>query len=381
MERRLICNAFFLGISFSLMAMVFLAFLSIAVSCPLIVAEKIMEPIKIGLPSLFSKKVLKEPLYVSGWISDGKGVSSFVKNIELFDEINPVFYQVKKDGTLFTSDSASYGKKEELIIAAYSKKILLVPTLQDISLNSTEATMRLLKDENHINEIVKVVVENGYDGIDIDYENLSPKGKDDFTSFVQKLGAKLKEKEKQLSITVNYKTSDTQIWAMPGTQDWGKLLEHVDTLKVMVYNCHTLRTKPGPIAPLSLIKAVLDYAARFENAKGKIVIGIPFYGYDWPRRAVRACDVTKLLKDRNVKIMREDLKHSGDLGNVEPYFEYTEGEVKHTVYYQDTVAIRERLKLINSYHGLVKGVTFWCLGGEDQNFWKEVEVYRRESKE
>jgi spore germination protein len=318
-----------------------------------------------------------EGLYVAGWLWRSAGLVTFynAQYVKVFREINPVWYE--------TTATASNGPvivgstNQSLVDWARYCGVKLIPTIQKLTRNSRNqsSATSILDDTNrarHIAAIVALVVNNKFDGIDIDYENegLTAVDKQKFTIFIQELGQALQAQNKLLSVCV-YSPHSGIDW-----QDWPALLPYVDSLKVMVYNADiTANPAPGPISPLSVLRKTMDYVAGL-SAREKIIIGLPFYGRDWKKatngsyskQTVYYTDMVVQNGIANYTVLRND---------GEPYFQYQDSAARdHTVYFQDAEAIRERLKVIAQYRGAVKGVTFWDLGCEDPRAWDEIFKYR-----
>lgn len=342
-------------------------------------------------------------LYVAGWLrtiaiaeSTIERKASFFKNIRLFDEINPVWYDVTyvngNNGTKWDTGTCD----QDVVERARQYGVKIVPTLGNVWLkengNGAEIVNQLIGTEadcaNHVQDIVQLVERNGFDGIDINYENVGTtaiqNNNKQFTNFISLLGRELDKVNKSLSVCV-YR---------PGVswQEWGELLKYVDALKVMVYDCDiTNNPVPLPICQLNELRRTLNYARNCgEVAKGKIIIGLPFYGRHWKKKkgegnysksSMLYFRVRELMESRSI-IQTQVLRGQDD----EPYFTYTDSEydektqtnveTEHTVYFQDAQALRTRLELINQYRDVVKGVTFWELGGEDPAVWNEIARYR-----
>lgn len=338
--------------------------------------------------------------YIAAWLApyqENRGFESFSKNSNLFNEINPMWYNLnpryfQEPGTPFTLKAKNRG---EVTYMAQTNGVKLVPSIQNFGTYNFDTTVirKIINDPalrtRHVNEITTLVLNEGYDGIDIDYEHLSFADRDAFTAFIAELGAALKKHQKLLSVAVYAKTSDAATWNGPGAQDWRKLAPHVNTLKIMVYDYHWLNYHPGPIAPIDWLRDVLSYAATIKEVHNKIIVGLPLYGLDWgggmSAKEVMYQDVLTIQSQNGYhNLSRNDVDHSTDpicspyQKNVELHFEYQSGGVIRTVYYQDSVSIKERLKVIKEFKAIVKGITFWRLGGEDPATWEEVESFKRD---
>ena len=310
--------------------------------------------------------------YVAGWMTNdlANSMNVFKANTAVFNEINPVWYSVKTDGTISEHPFSS----EVIISNAGMFGVKVVPTIQNFIKN----IKKLTENETHLNSIVALVEKNGYAGIDIDYEEFNLGDKGAFTSFISKLGQQLRSKGKSLSVTVNPKTFSFQS-ANAKEQDWAAIAPAVDTLKIMVYDYHYRTGTPGSVCPESALKGNLDYAKSIPELKGKVIIGLPFFGYDWPKTGAGTSvfynKAIQLIQKYNPQVMRGSNSDWKD--SIEPNFTYKDGAIEHTVYYQDAQALRERMAIIQQYRDVVKGVTFWQLGDEDPKMWEVIRDYKK----
>ncbi|NLY89596.1 MAG: hypothetical protein GX085_08270 [Firmicutes bacterium] len=350
---------------------------------------------------------IKNDLYIAAWYAAyaPNGYRTLQEYHWLFTEINPVWYRLNQDyfavgqPPFVPTYNAQQYKKE---IAALARKhgIKLVPSIQNWGEDNFDDRVlaAIIQDpekrKKHVQEIVDLVMTNGYDGIDIDYEALRAGARDAFSAFIAELGRALHAKDKLLSVAVYAKTFDAT-WDGAGAQDWEELAKYADSLKVMGYDYHWSTHHPGPLAPLSWLEAVLDYAGevarKVPGLKDKLIIGLPLYGLDWevwstpqnPGLAAKEVMYNKALqlqKEKKSEVKRDDTRYypcnCGFSGNAEPYFVYYDHTgKKHIVYYQDAAATRARLELIDRYRHLVKGITFWRLGDEDPEIWREITAY------
>lgn len=334
-------------------------------------------------------------IYLSAWFvpfDSSRGLQSFTEHVSELDEINPVWYNLNPSyftpGTTPFEENLFYNGP--IVTLAKTNGVKILPTVQNWGGNNFDSTIisRIINDPStrsrHVRELISLVLDNEYDGIDIDYESLPVTDLAAFSAFINELGTSLHENGKLLSIALHAKTHNEANWKGPGAQDWKVIACYADMLKIMVYDYHWIGFHAGPIAPLDWLRDVLEYAATIPQAKGKIIIGLPLYGYDWDPEggaiALTYDDAIKLMSERQIlNPTRDQVEHSSNYcsyfkHNVEPHFEYEILGDIHTVYFQDIQATRERLKVISEYGELVKGVAFWRLGGEGLGVWGEMRL-------
>lgn len=317
----------------------------------------------------------------------------------MFDEINPVWYNLNPNYlTTGQTPILNYGRDQSVLLSvARNNGVKVLPTIQNFGTANFDPVVihQIIVEPalraKHISEIVTLVLDQGFDGIDIDYENLYASDRAAYTIFISELGQALAGHGKLLSVTVYAKTTGTEFWNGPGAQDWPELIKYADTLKVMVYDYHWASFHAGPICPIDWLRNVLAYARRVPGIAGKLVIGLPFYGIDWPTeektegtggRELMYEDAMNLVNQGITSpLSRINVDHSsnpycgGYFENVEPHFTYSKNSISRTVYFQDATALRQRLTLINQNRDIVKGITFWRLGGEDPAGWGVIEQF------
>ena len=135
----------------------------------------------------------------------------------------------------------------------------------------------------HVTAIVALVQRNQYAGIDLDYENLHAADRQAFSTFVTRLAHALHAKGKVLSVAVFAKTTNAGTDPRNVAQDYAAIGRAADQVRLMAYDYHWESSAPGPVAPISWVRAVLRYA-KTQIPASKIILGVPLYGYDWVGR-------------------------------------------------------------------------------------------------
>jgi spore germination protein YaaH len=275
-------------------------------------------------------------------------------------EVNFFWYELGADG-----DIKGTVQSKAALQTAREAGLRVLPSILNGGFDR-ERVATIIHDPNkraaHIDAIVQLVVENGYDGIDIDYESLYEEDRDAFTAFIEKLAAALHQEGKLLSTTVHPKTGGGGTWGGPKAQDWAKLGAVSDEFKIMIYDMHHGASEAGPIAPLDWADAVLTYAET-QVEPGKIFMGVPFYGYDWvgsTGESIEWRQAVKRAKMYNAEVQR-------DVSSGEAWYTYDDG--RHTVYFNDAETLAGRLDMMLTKHPDIAGVSIWRLGGEDPANW------------
>ena len=307
-------------------------------------------------------------IWVPAW--DTKALASMQTNGGKVDETNPTWYQIATDGT-FTK---SYNAESADFRAAFTGTDI-IPTIQNYlggkwdraTLGAILASSDLR--EKHAEALTQLVVQQAYAGIDIDYESKTADMRDNFTTFVQLLASKLHTAGKKLSITLAAKTSDSDNWSGPAGEDWRAIGAAADYLKVMAYDNHWDGSAAGAIAPINWINSIATYAEANVPVQ-KVIIGLPWYGYDW--QGTNAADLTYV--DALALVQKVGAQVTYD-ANGEATFAYS----GHTVYYQDAKSYAQKLDAVIAKHPKIGGFAHWRAGGEDPAMWQSVARLRNSS--
>ncbi len=216
-----------------------------------------------------------------------------------------------------------------------------------------------------IASILSVLDTQQYDGVNIDLENIRPGDRAALTAFVAELGAQVHGRGKTLSIAVPGKTVDELRHAWSGAFDLAALGAICDFVIVMAYDQHTGANGAGPVASLPWVEAVTEFATS-QVAPEKILLGLGFYGYTWPRRGYG----TPISMRRAIsRAARAGVPIRWDARNQVPYYRTSH----QTVYFENERSIQ--LKLDLAARERLAGVSMWRLGLEDPELWEMMGRY------
>lgn len=218
---------------------------------------------------------------------------------------------------------------------------------------------------HHIEQLIALVVQGRYPALELDYENLAAPDRLPLAGFIEELGQALHERGKELSLALHAKLDEPGEWAGAQAQDWSMLGSVADRIVVMTYDYDPSR--PGPIAPIEWTRAVLRFALS-QIPSGRVLQGIPFYGYDWsgsgPAEYRTYGDVLALARVHAAKSRREEADQHLVLS-------YQEAGVAHEVWIPDGGTVSALLNIGRELG--VAGYAIWRMGGEDPSAWQAIE--------
>jgi spore germination protein len=313
--------------------------------------------------------------YIAAWLPDSFGSinrQSFEANADILDEISPFWYSPSPRGSLYFGSEA---RDQTLIELARSKNVLVIPTIHNV-VTGADPVPGILRNPTtrarHIEFIVDEVVTYGYDGIDIDYEFLPASLREEYTAFIVDLADALHAQGKLLTIAVHAK--DCDYCGLGGFQDWAAVGQVVDRLRIMTYDYHWRGGGPGPVAPVYWVERVGNYAKTVVDP-AKVVIGVPFYGYNWPNNgSENARGQTWDMINEIIQLygLSVNLLERDENGLVqENWITYnTRSTGRRTVWFATSSGLDAKLRLVQELD--LAGIAIWRLGGEDPRSWEVI---------
>ncbi|NCS97070.1 MAG: hypothetical protein GW762_00550 [Candidatus Pacebacteria bacterium] len=244
--------------------------------------------------------------------------------------------------------------------------------------------------EKFLTSLDSVLLAYPFTGVNIDVElngSPSPKMRDQFTTFMQTLRTHLNERYGNITLSVDMYAS-----AVEGTNIWdiSALSNEVDYIVVMAYDFHRRQSsQAGPVAPLFGGKDVWDndintYLQGFVELvpPEKVLLGIPFYGYEWQTTSRDAQShtfpdtgatasyerVQELLKRKEELKVEEGWNENA----LSPYISYVEDNEIFVVYYENSRSISYKLDYVNQLD--LGGIAIWALGyeGNSRELWEVI---------
>lgn len=269
--------------------------------------------------------------------------------------------------TVYGELLAPYWDDEWMIAAAGQQGVqpilTLTPLGEDGNFNNnliTSVVNNPAYTDNLIQNLLLVMGEKGYQGVDIDFEYIRASDRDAFTEFVRQVAETMRANGYHTSVALAPKTSADQQGLLYEGKDYRALGEIADHVLLMTYEWGYTYGPPMAVAPINQVRRVVEYALT-EIPAQKIDLGIPNYGYDWPlpyERGVTAAVTIGNVEAVRIAILRGAAIEFDELAQ-SPYFRYTDQEtgVEHEVWFEDVRSLQAKFDLIREY-GL-RGCGYW----------------------
>lgn len=299
------------------------------------------------------------------------------EKIEGLNIISPTWIYMKN-----TSGDIKFNTlSSEYIRWAKSKGYTLWPTLKNDSMG-IEKTSALVTDmyarENIISNVVELALKYGFEGINIDFENMKLKDKDEFSQFIREFSATLRRNNLIASVDVNV-PDGSETWSL--CYDHKAISDACDYLMLMAYDQYG-RTKAGPVASLTWVENNINKIIEREKVDNKkLVLCVPFYSKYRKDKITMSGDEeilkgisTSTLYMKSVKNYLANSKFKGsvtwdeELGQY--YVEYRSQNILERIWAEDENALKEKVKLVNKYN--LAGVASWRWGFETPESWQVI---------
>ncbi len=299
--------------------------------------------------------------YWAKWGTEQTPNISLNANLNRIDLYSPYWYTLRSDGTLSSRESGH----ATLTSMVHAKGHKVIPLINKTSSNTPlldPATRR-----KAVANIYQMLVNNGFDGVNIDFEGMPPSTRAGVTAFMRELSARLRPAGLLVTMAVPAKWSaDDSINSFAACFDFTALGQVVDYLVIMTYDQHAGWSGPGPVAGADWTDKVIRYATTVVPAR-KILLGLAGYGYDWSASGgvteVTAASAPAKAASYGAPIIWDNTAQV-------PHFTYWRSGVRHDVWYENSYSVEFKIAQVNRHN--LGGVALWALGMEDARFWKVI---------
>ena len=262
------------------------------------------------------------------------------------------------DNINFINYAQDRGVKVKLCATLFNPNDLEI--LLSSSINRTNAIYNLVN---------KVLLRNA-DGIDIDFELVPLSQRDNLVLFMEQLSDVFHQFLDDPIITMATPAID---WS--NAWDYNALAEICDGLFIMGYNYfYSGSDTAGPVSPLGgyfydIDFTVNDYLSKTNFQTNKLILGLPYYGYDWPVASGLIFSSTTGNGDAKTysqcEIQSLDNTINWNSLSSAVWFSYNDINNWRQVWYDDSLSLSIKYNYAKSRE--LSGVGIWALGYDNNN--------------
>lgn len=295
------------------------------------------------------------------------GAEDFNEKISKTTGVNviaPTFYRLNGTDTIVDSVASS-----AYLASAKDKGLAVWAVWTDVdsgdidvsSLYNTAAGRKSLVDK-----MIKETVENGIDGINIDFEKVSSSQGEGFVEFLRELSIETHRNGIVLSVDNYAPTESTKHY---NRAEQGKVCDYVI---VMGYDEHWGgAAEAGSVASINFVEDGIVNTMASVPAN-KIINAIPFYTRIWSTSSEVTSQTVGMIPAKEW-IANHGLEAEWSSETCQYYAEYTEGDTVYQMWLEDVESIQVKLNVMETQG--IAGVAEWKLGLEDPEVWSAIADY------
>ena len=248
-----------------------------------------------------------------------------------------------------------------LVNLAHSNGVRVVLT---VFLFNPDDIQGLISDPNRrqklIGNLLTQVQNANADGVNIDFEGVPSGNREFLTAFMTELTEAFHS-----NIPGSFVTIFTPAVDWSNVFDYFSLGQSTDGMVLSGYDYHW-RSGPtaGAVAPLTggtynVTWTVNDYLNKTLFNTSKIILGVPFYGYDWPTVSNVPGASTSGL-GTSIFYSAVPLENLlWDAASQTPWYSYSNSNQWHQVWVDDSLSLAKKFELVNNDD--LKGIGIWAL--------------------
>lgn len=301
-----------------------------------------------------------------------------------WDKLTVVNYfnvAVGSDGSIEDNNGWPYNS---LINAAHTNGVKVQLVVTNFSTNGLTTLLGSAENRTRaISNIVKLMADGNGDGIDIDFEGVSGSRRAEYVSFMRELRDSLNALNPKYILSMASPAVD---WS--NAYDYGALADICDWLFIMGYNYHWRSgTTAGPVSPfdsnsnINLLNTVADYLTKTANDTNKLILGLPYYGFNWPTVSDGGTEDTETRGDGSSVLYKSAKSLVVGFGrkwhdlSKSPWYSYEGGSGWFVTWYDDEESLTAKYDLAKNEK--LKGVGMWALGYDDgfNQLWNSLRKY------
>ncbi len=292
----------------------------------------------------------------------GQEADPIVREVgEYLTYLSPFAYLIKEDGSLQSIDdepAIKAGRDENVVPMMAITNFTATArgeNLASVVLNNPQTVERL------ITNIITIMRQKGYQGLNVDFENVLPADREAYNTFLQKTVSRLHPLGYFVSTAVAPKISGEQSGLLYEAHDYEAHGRIVDFVILMTYEWGYRKGPPQAISPLNEIRRVLDYAVTLIP-RNKIYFGFQIYARDWkiPHKPGQEAE-TFSNQEAILRAVKYGAAIQYDPVAQSPFYRYTDEQGQaHEVWFEDARSAQAKFNTVKAYR--LGGISYWALG-------------------
>lgn len=300
-----------------------------------------------------------------GGVAGNDTLEPYMSSVKSVNVISPTWYSIMNE----QGDINSFATRE-YVDKAHAMGLSVWPALDNFNTPGADhnAFLGTRATRKHVIDQMMAAQETaGFDGINIDFEQVDPSYGQDLVQFFRELSVACHERGIVLSID-NYVTYDFNDYYQMDEQAF-----FADYVVIMGYDEHYAGSREaGSVASIEYVRYGIQRAMQ-EVPVHKIVNGVPFYTRLWLTADGKVSSQAITMAQQNEVVVNHGLTPVWDSETAQNYVEYREGNDLYQMWMEDVDSIKAKLDVMAADG--IAGVAAWKLSFETPDIWNVIENY------
>jgi spore germination protein len=307
---------------------------------------------------------------------------SFVDNTSQISELPLFMYTFNQNNPTNIAKFGDFTDNDVdmLVSIAHRNNVMILPVIHNLlyatggRTTSRDVVKQMVATQQSrtttIQNIISLIERFGFDGVNIDIEDVYMEDSQRLTAFYVELGRAMKNKGYFLSASVPSRIRDYPPFnPFSDPFDYASIGAAVDQFVVMLYNEHGWPgSGPGPVVSSGWMTKVLSYTITKMPAT-KVVAAISVFGFDFNLTTGENTYASYQMASDLAKKYNKTIIF--DEATLTPMFSYTDDQGnKHEVWFENKDSIVAKTAL--GWQMGIGGVALWRLGMEDPAVWPQI---------
>ncbi len=326
------------------------------------------------------KHELDSNFKVFGWHPYWMGTAFESYNFSLLSMVAYFSYEVNPHNGSYKS--IHNWKTTALVDSAKANGSKVLLSISNFGANKNKIFLNNVKaQKNLIRTIITLLKERNADGVNLDFEGIREKEREELNNFIIDLSSSLKIENSNYVVTVAIPAFDfNNVYNIPIIES------HVDLFVIMGYEFHGVKSKTaGPISPLTsgnrwmplnLERSVDEYLVAGIPPE-KLILGLSYYGVEWQTYDLKFPSKAKKFERyhtyRSVKKITKNYSCVIDEPSLSKYYAYRDADNNYRqIWFDDSLTLSMKYDWIKDKK--IGGAGIWALGydnGHDE-LWKLI---------
>lgn len=307
------------------------------------------------------------------WGSQGNGtLTSYMSQTKSVNIVAPTWYWVSdNDGNVEKAATQDYITQAHALGCQVWAVVDNINSASLQQLDNHTFLTTLDARTNLINQLISEQATYGFEGINVDFEQIPSENGDDYIEFIRELSIACRNAGILLSVD-NY-----PYYEFNYHYDLEEQSRFVDYLVVMGYDEHYAGSQEaGSVASISYVTEGIQRALNAGVDKDRLINAVPFYSRVWKTENGQVSTSALGMAEVQSYMAEHGMTAEWDASTGQNYAETTENGTLIQIWVEDAQSIQQKLDVMQSFG--IKGVAEWKLQFETADVWDNIANYVNE---